>query len=96
MEKCIAIIFAGGSGTRMGVKDVPKQFLEINNKPIIIHTIEYFENHQEIDEIYIACIEGWIDHLKWLLEKFNIKKSKISNPRRCNWSRYYLSCFKGS
>ena len=42
MEKCIAIIFAGGSGTRMGVKDVPKQFLEINNKPIIIHTIEYF------------------------------------------------------
>ena len=80
MEKCVAIIFAGGSGTRMGVKDVPKQFLEINNKPIIIYTIEYFENHKEIDEIYIACIEGWIDHLKWLLEKFNIKKVKSVIP----------------
>ena len=53
MEK-IAIIFAGGVGSRMGAK-IPKQFLEYQKKPIIIHTIEAFENHPEITKIYIAC-----------------------------------------
>ena len=49
MGKNIAIVFAGGSGARMG-SGLPKQFLEINGKPIIIHTLEIFEEHPEIDE----------------------------------------------
>ena len=46
----IAVIFAGGVGSRMHSKQKPKQFLEMYNKPIIIHTIEYFENHPIVDE----------------------------------------------
>ena len=49
----IAIIFAGGSGVRMGA-GVPKQFLEINGKPILIHTLQLFQEHEEIDKIYLA------------------------------------------
>ncbi|MBE6140833.1 MAG: 2-C-methyl-D-erythritol 4-phosphate cytidylyltransferase [Firmicutes bacterium] len=80
MKKNIAAIFAGGCGVRMGLKELPKQFLEIEGKPIIIRTLEYFENHDEIDEIYIACIENWIDYLKELIEKFDITKVKKIIP----------------
>lgn len=72
--KNVAVIFAGGTGTRMGVKDVPKQFLEVEGKPIIIYTLEYFQNHPEIDEIYVVCIEAWIDYLKFQLEKYGMNK----------------------
>ena len=71
--KKIALIFAGGTGTRMK-KQVPKQFLEIGKKAIIVRTIEVFEKCDDIDEIYVSCIEDWIDYLKELLEKANIKK----------------------
>lgn len=71
--KTIALIFAGGTGTRMG-KDIPKQFLEIADKTVIIRTIEVFENCDDIDEIYVSCVEDWIDYLKELLKKANIKK----------------------
>ena len=52
----IAVIFAGGVGSRMHSKEKPKQFLEMYNKPIIIHTIEYFENHPSIDAIVVVCV----------------------------------------
>lgn len=53
-----AIIIAGGSGTRMG-QDIPKQFLNVDNKPIIIYTLEAFQQHPNIDEICAAILEGW-------------------------------------
>lgn len=70
----IALIFAGGVGHRMNSKDKPKQFLEMYNKPIIIHTLEHFENNNNIDAIIISCVDGWIEYLERLLEKFNITK----------------------
>ena len=69
-----ALIFAGGTGSRMKVRDKPKQFLEMNGKPIIVHTIEHFDEHPDIDLIVVVCLEGWIDFLWKKLEKFNIKK----------------------
>ena len=72
----IAVIFAGGVGSRMHSKDKPKQFLEMHNKPIIIHTLEYFEKHQEIDAIVVVCVADWIDYLKELLYEFRIDKVK--------------------
>lgn len=78
--KNVAVIFAGGTGQRMGVKDVPKQFLEVDGKPIIIYTIEYFQNHPEIDDIYVVCIESWMDYLKFQLEKYNMDKVKSVVP----------------
>ena len=76
----IAVIFAGGAGIRMNSKEKPKQFLEIYNKPIIIHTLEHFENNSEIDAIVIACLEDWIPYLEKLLYKFRIEKVKKIVP----------------
>ncbi len=76
----IGVIFAGGVGSRMHSKDRPKQFLELYNKPIIIHTLEHFEAHKEIDAIVVVCVEGWIDYLKDLLYKFRIEKVKKVVP----------------
>ncbi len=73
----IALIFAGGSGKRMGSssKGVPKQFLEINRVPIIIRTLEHFEHHPDIDAICVVCIETWIGRLKKYMEHYKIKKA---------------------
>lgn len=76
----IAVIFAGGTGSRMHSKEKPKQFLEMYNKPIIIHTLEHFEENEEVDAIVIACIEDWIPYMEGLLSKFNIKKVKKIVP----------------
>lgn len=72
----IGVIFAGGVGSRMHSKDVPKQFLEIHNKPIIIHTLEYFEKNEEIDAVVISCVGEWIPYLEKLLYKYRIEKVK--------------------
>lgn len=69
-----ALIFAGGTGKRMDTKTLPKQFLELHGKPIIIHTIEHFESHPEIKDIVVVCVDDWLDYCKDLLAKFNIKK----------------------
>lgn len=70
----IAVIFAGGSGLRMHTKSRPKQFLDLNGKPIIIYTLELFDNHLGIDAIVVACIESWIPFLEKQLRKFEINK----------------------
>ena len=70
----IAVIFAGGSGNRMHTKSRPKQFLEYNGKPIIIYTLELFDNHPMIDGIVVVCIESWIPFLQKMLKKFEINK----------------------
>lgn len=70
----IAVIFAGGSGKRMNTKSRPKQFLEYQGKPIIIYTLELFDNHPMIDGIVVACISDWIPFLEKMLKKFEINK----------------------
>lgn len=72
----IAVIFAGGVGKRMGQTEKPKQFLEVLGKPIIIHTLEVFDKSDEIDAIIVSCIKDWIEYLKELLKKYEIKKVK--------------------
>lgn len=70
----IAVIFAGGVGSRMNSVSRPKQFLELNGKPIIIYTIELFDNHKDIDGIVVVCVAEWIPFLKKQLKKFGIEK----------------------
>ncbi len=76
----IGVIFAGGVGKRMHSKDRPKQFLELYNKPIIIHTLEHFENNADIDAVVIACVEDWIPYLEKLLYRFRIEKVRKIVP----------------
>lgn len=72
--KNIAIIFAGGTGSRMHNASVPKQFLEHNGKPIILYTIELFERHPQIDGIIVVCLGEWIPFLESRLSMFGIRK----------------------
>ena len=75
----VALIFAGGIGSRMG-SETPKQFLEWNGKAIIIHTLNVFEEHPDIDAIVIACKEEWIDYLNNLISKYGLSKVKKVVP----------------
>lgn len=71
--KHIALIIAGGVGNRMG-QDIPKQFINVYDKPVIIYTLEAFQKHPKIDEIYVVCLEGWHDILRAYAKQFGITK----------------------
>lgn len=69
-----ALIFAGGTGTRMNTRSKPKQFLELHGKPVIIYTLEHFEYHPEVDNIVIVCLKEWIEELKELVKRYGMTK----------------------
>lgn len=71
----IAILIAGGSGKRMG-QDIPKQFINVYDKPVLLYTLESFERHPQIDAIEVVCIDGWHDVLRAYARQFNISKLK--------------------
>ena len=72
----LALIFAGGVGKRMGNSGIPKQFLRLYGKEIIIYTLEIFENNENIDGVVISCLEEKIELLKKLIVKYEFKKVK--------------------
>ena len=69
----IAVIVAGGSGSRMG-QEIPKQFINVYDKPVIVYTLEAFQKHPQIDKIIVVCIDGWHDILKAYAKQFDISK----------------------
>lgn len=71
----IALITAGGIGNRMG-QDIPKQFMTIDNVPVIIYTLMAFQNHPSIDAICVPCLEGWEIVLQSYANQFNVTKLK--------------------
>ena len=71
----IALIIAGGSGNRMG-QDIPKQFMHIGDCPVIIQTLKAFEQHPDIQEIAVVCLEGWETVLRAYTNQFKITKLK--------------------
>ncbi len=75
----IGLLLAGGSGNRMH-QDIPKQFLTVNERPVIVYTLEAFEKHPEIDAIAVVCIEGWEQVLRAYARQFNISKLKYVVP----------------
>lgn len=74
---CTAVIFAGGVGTRMRSKDLPKQFLMIHGKPIIVRTVELFQHCDAIDNIVVVCVTDWVDYCKKLMDQFGLTKVKV-------------------
>ena len=74
-----AIIIAGGSGSRMG-QDIPKQFINVYDKPVIIYTLESFQKHPEVDAIEVVCINGWHDVLWAYAKQFGIDKLRWVVP----------------
>lgn len=75
----IAVIIAGGSGHRMG-QSIPKQFIHVNDKPVLIYTLENFQRHPQIDAIEVVCIDGWHDMVWAYAKQFNISKLKWVVP----------------
>lgn len=70
----VAIIFAGGMGVRMNSRALPKQFLEVHGRPIIVHTLEHFESHPEIDAIAVAILPDYREHLDRLVHRYELGK----------------------
>ena len=70
----IAVIFAGGTGQRMNTKTKPKQFLELHGKPILVYTLEVFNNHPEVDKIILVILESWIPYCEQMIDKYHLKK----------------------
>ena len=74
-----AVILAGGSGTRMGL-EIPKQFMNVYDKPILFYTLEGFQRHPQIDAIEVVCIDGWEQVLWAYARQFNISKLQYVAP----------------
>jgi len=73
----VAIILAGGTGQRMGL-EIPKQYVKVLGKPVIVHTLEVFENNPEIDKIVVVSVPAYISEVEGYRQKFNINKlSKV-------------------
>lgn len=75
----VALIIAGGKGHRMG-QEIPKQFLNVYDKPVIIYTLEGFQRHPEIDAIEAVCLEGWTEMLWAYARQFDIHKLRWVTP----------------
>ena len=71
----IGVIIAGGSGQRMH-QEIPKQFMNVNDKPVIVYTLEAFERHPDIDEIGVVCLDGWHEILWAYAKQYKISKLK--------------------
>ncbi|MBP9996341.1 MAG: 2-C-methyl-D-erythritol 4-phosphate cytidylyltransferase [Lachnospiraceae bacterium] len=70
-----AIILAAGTDRRFGM-DIPKQFVNVNNRPLVVYTLERFEHHEQIDEIIVACLDGWQELVRAYATQFGISKLK--------------------
>jgi len=91
----IAIVFAGGVGSRMVSAEVPKQFMEVQGRPVLVHTLEHFQQHHRVDAIYMACLPDYLDHAWDIVRRFGITKvraitaggataqNSIMNAMRC-------------
>lgn len=76
----VAVIFAGGTGQRMNTKTKPKQFLELHGKPILVYTLELFQQTPSIDGIVLVMLESWIPYCQELIDKFRISKIRAVVP----------------
>lgn len=70
----VALIFAGGIGSRMSSGALPKQFLEIHGTPLIVHTIQHFQDHPEIDGVAVSILPDWRDRFERLVARFELTK----------------------
>ena len=87
----VALLTAAGSGTRMH-QDIPKQFIHVDNKPVIIYTMEAFQNHPSIDAIIVVTLDSWSAVLWAYAKRFNITKLKWVVPGAASGQ---ASIFKG-
>ena len=94
----VALIIAAGSGKRMN-QDIPKQFINVYDKPVLIYTLESFQRHPEIDAIEVVCLDGWHDILRAYAKQYNISKLQwilsggMTGQESIRNGVYYLEAF---
>ena len=71
----VGVILAGGTGTRIGAS-IPKQFIEVQGKPILAYTMEIFQNNKNIDAIEVVCHKDWLDEVRTIITKYNLSKTR--------------------
>lgn len=76
--KRIAVIFAAGKGTRMNSLSLPKPFLLVNGFPIIVYTLRWFQEHEQIDEIMLVCAAEWTEYARAIVKKYDLNKVSIT------------------
>lgn len=76
----IGLIFAGGVGSRMHSRELPKQFLRIHDRPIMVHTIEHFEKCADVDAVVVVCVAEWMDYFNKLVGQYHLAKVKKVVP----------------
>ena len=76
----VAVIFSGGVGKRMGSDPVPKQFLRLHGRPILLYTLDIFQRHRDIDEIVLVMLENWIEKTEELMAEYNVTKVRVVIP----------------
>lgn len=76
----IGLIFAGGVGSRMHSRELPKQFLRIHDRPIMVHTIEHFERCADVDAVVVVCVAEWMDYFNKLVGQYHLAKVKKVVP----------------
>ena len=71
--KNYVILLAGGVGKRMQ-SAIPKQFIKVNDKPIIVHTIENFQENPQVEKIVVVCVKSWMEHVTGLVKQYSLSK----------------------
>ena len=87
----IALLTAAGTGTRMG-QDIPKQFLHVENRPIIIYTMEVFQRHPGVDAILVVTLPAWMDVLRAYAKQYGITKLRARNPSTMDCAYCKMRC----
>ncbi len=87
------LIQAGGMGLRVG-ENIPKQFISVKGKPVILHTLEHFQNSSYVDAIDIACLEGWHRELKTICNTYGISKVRFISAGGSNIFRSTRMCLE--
>jgi 2-C-methyl-D-erythritol 4-phosphate cytidylyltransferase len=92
----IAIIFAGGVGSRMAHGSVPKQFIEVAGKAVLVHTLEHFQRHPEVRAVYIACLSAYVAHAWDLIRQFGLDKVRVITPGGETAQHSILNALRGA
>lgn len=84
----VALVIAGGKGARMGM-NIPKQFVQVNGKPILFYTLEAFQRHPMIDAIELVLIDGWQDMVSAYAKKIRGLKAQVDRDGWRDWTRIH-------
>ncbi len=95
-QRAIAVVFAGGTGSRMRSAQQPKQFLPVEGKPVLAHTLEHFQRHPEVDAVYVSCIRAYINGAWSLVRAWGLDKVRRIVPGGASAQESIYNALRGA